>query len=248
MRVYISRSSRHKVEEIQRDQLSLLIKIFAFFLERDERFRRTKTSSIRTRTKHTRYHSKALFCAYRSMCVSFLCIHLCVHLKRVKDGSFSPLKNSCGSILKKKIFTFLETLFSKTHKNRLNSNENEAYTTSIQRSLPYVSLDVRFVSLYSLLFTSRARQRWSILECIHFKFTRIFYSKSSLVSTHFAQITREKFNMNPGEKQAEIYTYEAPWLIYACNWSVRRLRSFCCLCVVHIALYVALFLSLTLCL
>ena len=55
--------------------------------------------------------------------------------------------------------------------------------------------------------------------------TRIFYSKSSLVSTHFAQITREKFNMNPGEKQAEIYTYEAPWLIYACNWSV-RLRSF----------------------
>ena len=57
-------------------------------------------------------------------------------------------------------------------------------------------------------------------------FTRIFYSKSSLVSTHFAQITREKFNMNPGEKQAEIYTYEAPWLIYACNWSV-RLRFFC---------------------
>jgi len=28
-------------------------------------------------------------------------------------------------------------------------------------------------------------------------------------------------NNNPGEKQAEIYTYEAPWLIYACNWSVR---------------------------
>lgn len=84
-------------------------------------------------------------------------------------------------------------------------------------------------------------------------FTRIFYSKSSLVSTFSthkkaSENTREKFNMNPGEKQAEIYTYEAPWLIYACNWSVRRLRSFCCLCVVHIALYVALFLSLTLCL
>jgi hypothetical protein len=24
-----------------------------------------------------------------------------------------------------------------------------------------------------------------------------------------------------GEKRAEIYTYEAPWLIYAVNWSVR---------------------------
>ena len=62
-------------------------------------------------------------------------------------------------------------------------------------------------------------------------FTRIFYSKSSLVSTFSthkkaSENTREKFNMNPGEKQAEIYTYEAPWLIYACNWSVRRLRSF----------------------
>lgn len=50
--------------------------------------------------------------------------------------------------------------------------------------------------------------------------------------------------MNPGEKQAEIYTYEAPWLIYACNWSV-RLRSFSLyMCE---ALYVALFLSLSLC-
>ena len=84
------------------------------------------------------------------------------------------------------------------------------------------------------------------------KFTRIF--NKNLHSTDvfdtqksFRQIT-SKFDMNPGEKQAEIYTYEAPWLIYACNWSVRRLRSFCCLCVVHIALYVALFLSLTLCL
>jgi hypothetical protein len=24
-----------------------------------------------------------------------------------------------------------------------------------------------------------------------------------------------------GEKRAEIYTYEAPWMIYAANWSVR---------------------------
>lgn len=24
-----------------------------------------------------------------------------------------------------------------------------------------------------------------------------------------------------GGKRAEIYTYEAPWMIYACNWSVR---------------------------
>ena len=31
-------------------------------------------------------------------------------------------------------------------------------------------------------------------------------------------------NPNGGEKQAEIYTHDAPWLIYACNWSVR----FCC--------------------
>jgi len=25
-----------------------------------------------------------------------------------------------------------------------------------------------------------------------------------------------------GEKRAEIYTYEAPWMIYAANWSVRE--------------------------
>ena len=50
--------------------------------------------------------------------------------------------------------------------------------------------------------------------------------------------------MNPGEKQAEIYTYEAPWLIYACNWSV-RLRFFLFICV-RSSLCVALFLSLSL--
>ena len=181
----------------------------------------------------------------------FVSLHSLLRASKARQRrSFSPLKNS-SSILKKKIFTFLET-FSKTHKNQLNSNENEAYTTSIQRSLPYVSLDVRFVSLYSLLRTSRARQRWSILECIHLHllvfFTQNLHSFRRFRRTKKLQITREKFNMNPGEKQAEIYTYEAPWLIYACNWSVRRLRSFCCLCVVHIALYVALFLSLTLCL
>ena len=27
------------------------------------------------------------------------------------------------------------------------------------------------------------------------------------------------------EKRAEIYTYEAPWMIYACNWSVRGERG-----------------------
>ena len=27
------------------------------------------------------------------------------------------------------------------------------------------------------------------------------------------------------EKRAEIYTYEAPWMIYACNWSVRDERG-----------------------
>ena len=37
--------------------------------------------------------------------------------------------------------------------------------------------------------------------------------------------------MNPGEKQAEIYTYEAPWLIYACNWSVRLRFFFVYMCV-----------------
>ena len=170
----LSRSSRHKVEEIQRDQLSLLIKIFAFFLERDERFRRTKTSSIRTRTKHKRHHSKALFRVYRSMCVSFLCIHFYVHLKRVKDGQFSNA------------FTYIYSYF--------------------------------------------------LLKI----FTRFDTRKAS------AQITREKFNMNPGEKQAEIYTYEAPWLIYACNWSV-RLRFFFFICVreaLHVSLFFSLFLSL----
>ena len=37
--------------------------------------------------------------------------------------------------------------------------------------------------------------------------------------------TTHVVNPNGGEKQAEIYTHDAPWLIYACNWSVR----FCCL-------------------
>ena len=40
-------------------------------------------------------------------------------------------------------------------------------------------------------------------------------------------------NNNPGEKQAEIYTYEAPWLIYACNWSVRFVISV--VIIVHLA-------------
>jgi len=31
-----------------------------------------------------------------------------------------------------------------------------------------------------------------------------------------------------GEKQAEIYTHDAPWLIYACNWSVRCLLFYVC--------------------
>ena len=72
--------------------------------------------------------------------------------------------------------------------------------------------------------------------------TDVFDAQKSFTKKTF--ITQEKFNMNPGEKQAEIYTYEAPWLIYACNWSV-RLRFFCLY--VYIALYVALFLSLALC-
>ena len=35
-------------------------------------------------------------------------------------------------------------------------------------------------------------------------------------------------NPNGGEKQAEIYTHDAPWLIYACNWSVRCLLFYVC--------------------
>ena len=81
------------------------------------------------------------------------------------------------------------------------------------------------------------------------KFTRIF--NKNLHSTDvfdtqksFRQIT-SKFDMNPGEKQAEIYTYEAPWLIYACNWSV-RLRSFFLYTrkALHASLFFSLFLSL----
>ena len=66
--------------------------------------------------------------------------------------------------------------------------------------------------------------------------------------TFRADNTREKFNMNPGEKQAEIYTYEAPWLIYACNWSV-RLRFFCLYMreALRASLFYSLFLSLFIC-
>ena len=114
MRVYISRSSRHKIEEIQSDQL---FRFFSHF-SRDLVFENAqKPASIRTRTKHTRHQSRDLFRTYRSMCVSFLCVHFYLHPERVKDGQFS---NAC------------------------------TYMCSI------------------------------------------FYSKSSLVSTHFAQITREK--------------------------------------------------------
>ena len=92
---------------------------------------------------------------------------------------------------------------------------------------------MRFVSLHSPLRASKARQRWSILECIHLHLL-VFFTQNlhSFRRTRkaSAQITREKFNMNPGEKQAEIYTYEAPWLIYACNWSVRLRFFFFILC------------------
>ena len=107
---------------------------------------------------------------------------------------------------------------------------------------------MRFVSLHSPLRASKARQRWSILECIHLHLL-VFFTQNlhSFRRTRkaSAQITREKFNMNPGEKQAEIYTYEAPWLIYACNWSV-RLRFFFFICVRE-ALHVSLFFSLCSC-
>jgi hypothetical protein len=69
--------------------------------------------------------------------------------------------------------------------------------------------------------------------------TDVFDTQKSFTKKTF--IPQEKFNMNPGEKQAEIYTYEAPWLIYACNWSV-RLRFFCLY--VREALYMSLFFSL----
>jgi WD repeat-containing protein 68 len=33
-------------------------------------------------------------------------------------------------------------------------------------------------------------------------------------------------DLNFGNKRAEIHTYEAPWLVYAMNWSVRRDKKF----------------------
>ena len=73
--------------------------------------------------------------------------------------------------------------------------------------------------------------------------TDVFDAQKSFTKKTF--IPQEKFNMNPGEKQAEIYTYEAPWLIYACNWSV-RLRSFFLYTrkALHASLFFSLFLSL----
>ena len=68
---------------------SILKKKSSLFSRRCFR-KRTKTgSSIRTRTKHTRHQSRDLFRMYRSMCVSFLCIHFYLHPERVKDGQFS---------------------------------------------------------------------------------------------------------------------------------------------------------------
>ena len=37
--------------------------------------------------------------------------------------------------------------------------------------------------------------------------------------------TRRRARTMNAEKRAEIYTYEAPWMIYACNWSVRGERG-----------------------
>lgn len=85
--------------------------------------------------------------------------------------------------------------------------------------------------LYAHLL-KRASQRWSrsILEYIY---TCVWYFREKIL---FTLTTEKRFSvrehtslhsiMNPGEKQAEIYTYEAPWLIYACNWSVRFYDSF----------------------
>ena len=47
-------------------------------------------------------------------------------------------------------------------------------------------------------------------------------------------------NPNGGEKQAEIYTHDAPWLIYACNWSVRCLLLFTFLYYVCVVFKVAI--------
>ena len=47
-------------------------------------------------------------------------------------------------------------------------------------------------------------------------------SKSIMQGDHDDATTNTNVvNPNGGEKQAEIYTHDAPWLIYACNWSVR---------------------------
>ena len=54
------------------------------------------------------------------------------------------------------------------------------------------------------------------------------YNAKTYTHTHIIYFLNKKMNNNsnnPGEKQAEIYTYEAPWLIYACNWSVRFVIS-----------------------
>ena len=49
-------------------------------------------------------------------------------------------------------------------------------------------------------------------------------SKSVMQGDHDNATTNTNVVNPGGEKQAEIYTHDAPWLIYACNWSVR-----CCL-------------------
>ena len=98
--------------------------------------------------------------------------------------SFSPLKNSCGSILKKKIFTFLETLFSKTHKNRLNL-ERERSVHDINPEISSVGIArcaFRFFVFTFIYIQSASKMVNSRMHSL--TFTRIFYSKSSLVSTH----------------------------------------------------------------
>jgi len=82
---------------------------FLTFLETTVFENAQKPASIRTRTKHTRHQSRDLFRVYRSMCVSFLCVHFYLHLKSVKDGQFSNACTYMCSYFLLKIFTRFDT-------------------------------------------------------------------------------------------------------------------------------------------
>ena len=92
-------------------------------------------------------------------------------------------------------------------------------------STEYIPLSYTHAHIALYIPPKRERESEDTRTHAHPRQTDQTPSKSVMQGDHDDATTNTNVvNPNGGEKQAEIYTHDAPWLIYACNWSVR----FCC--------------------